>query len=260
MTKENASNEPQSDEEFITQFKSLLVAVARIIQADELDQKPKAWWRPFLESSVLAASVTVVIGGLAGGLITHFYQEAEKDKEIQQLSYKEYVSQEQDAVKHAYSLIGECVGASKRLINTTGASFRGQSMINSLSEDELKHVTKQIVDTKHNFNETHAKWQVEQVSVGLLMDYYHPDQAAIIGAWREAEGATTAFMECAANWDFIHGQGSSELSTQELQNACRGEEDYLTTRLAGLTTRLEESRRYSWDQRPPTKSGRSRQQ
>lgn len=172
----------------------------------------KTWWKPFLEPAVLTALVTVVVGGLFGGWITHIYQEGAKNRELQQVSYREYLSQEQETMKRAYSLIGSCISSSKRLIYQSARRYYDPQIVQSLNRTDLENLRKQIVNTRHNFNEIYVKWETEQAELALLMDYYHPDQSEVLNAWKKVTASTSAFMECAANWNDAHGNtpGASE--------------------------------------------------
>ena len=92
------------------------------------------YWRLFLDSKVLVALVTVLIGGLFGQCISASIQNSLKEREFQQAwlkargdqalqSHKEYLDKEQQIVLQAYDLIGKCLTAGRDLIDLTDADF-----------------------------------------------------------------------------------------------------------------------------------------
>jgi hypothetical protein len=242
MDKEKFSSDQPTDQEIIRYLKLLLISIQQL-RSEKLEDHHKPWWKPFVEPSVLTALVTVLIGGLIGGFITHFYQEAEKEKDLQQISYREFVGQQQETVKRVYALIGNCISATNRIIGQSREEFSGQN----LSDIDRENLAKQIINNKHNFNEIYAKWKAEQVQLGLLMDYYYPAKQDIQSTWRELQNSTTAYMDCAAEWVLDQSKVDTMPNQEAVHTACHTALDGVMDKLTKLTSLIKSTRQYSWD-------------
>src|SRR5689334_15021803 len=126
---EGGGKPPPDDVEKLVGYIALLVEALRQQRPDEGAGKT-SWWRYCAEPVVLTSIITVVLGGLVGGIITAMYQDKLKQREEQQttmraradqamLWYKDYLTQEQEVIRRYYGEIGGCVSISARLISQT---------------------------------------------------------------------------------------------------------------------------------------------
>lgn len=201
---------------------------------------------------VVAALVTVLIGGIAATVITgliqwqagirEFAQTREKSRNDQALiSYKDYLDQEQQLMRRTYALIGTCISASDRLVGLTKSTWR-QQFVGS----ELQAVQKQRRDIRTNYNEMNAKWNSEVEELGLLMGYYHPSQPQVLSSWKAVKEAVTGYQQCARNWHETHPATKPAPTDEEVSAACKPKYEALLKSLNDLTDSLESARRYAW--------------
>ena len=94
----------EQDERLLNYMALVVTALRR--QGESSESSKSAWWKSFLQPSVLAALITVLIGGIMGNIIAGTIQAGAKEREFQQswmkargdqalLAYKEYTDQEQ---------------------------------------------------------------------------------------------------------------------------------------------------------------------
>lgn len=262
-----ADKETQVVSEADERLLSYVALIAHVIQQRVAPPAPPApktsFWAGFREPAVLAALVTVLIGGVAATLITGIIQwrsgvrefeqnRAARDREFEQawlksrgdqalVSYKEYLDQEQTLIRRAYSLIGTCTSASDRLAGLTRDIWRQEfSSHQRLANDQ------QMIGIRQNFNQARIKWQAESGEIGLLMGYYHPSQPNVMLSWSKVEKSVTGYLDCAQSWYDEHIDQKLAPKDDEVRNACRPKEDELTSGLGELTTSLESARRYAW--------------
>jgi hypothetical protein len=214
----------------------------RRVRSHKEDQ-PKPRWQRFLETSGGTALITVVLGGVLGQFITWSIQNGQKEREFQQawmkargdqalVTYKEYVDQEQDIVKVAFGLIGNCMSASQDLILLTSPEF---------APDTFVGAEKQRTAVRDKYNTLSAQWGSEREKLGLLMNYYHPGRAEVAAAWQNTQRSLTEYMGCARQWYLTH------LGSTETANACKKEGDDLSNQLVRLNASLETGRQYAWE-------------
>jgi hypothetical protein len=246
--------DPAGGDERLLQSLALLTEVIRRRVSTEDGKPDKSWWQYIVEPVVLTSLITVIIGGLFGSAITAIYQEEMKTREAQQAAmmargdqalvwYKDHLSQEQGLLGRAFSLVGECVSASDRLISQTGPAFRQK-----FRGDNKKSVEKQQNDIKHGFNETKAKWHKERVELSYLLGYYFAEQTDVPVWWSKVDGSVTSYLDCAERWNNSHQLNASAPTEEETRNACKSDYDDLSGKVGELTKRLEAARQYPWKQ------------
>jgi hypothetical protein len=251
MTSHNKPDTPDEGEKLIRHL-GLLIGVLRQQMSDDGRRHQKAWWQYFVEPVVLTSLITVVAGGLIGGIITTRYQNDLKEREAQQaalrsradqelLWYKEYLNQEQEVVRRAYVQLGACISASARLISQTGPAFR--QTFAGRDKDAIEGQQRNI---KHDFNQTRSKWVAEQMELGLLLSYYHPEQAGVGEMWAKIDGSLTAYLNCAERWNNDHQRDAPPPRQDEVDVACKELYGVLKADLDEMTKLLEASRQYPW--------------
>jgi hypothetical protein len=215
-------------------------------------KEPKTFGEALREPTVVAALVTVLIGGIAATLITALIQWQAGVREFDQawlksrgdqalVSYKEYLDQEHDLMRRTYALIGTCISASDRLAGLTKPSWRQRFM-----GSELQAVQQQMKDIRTNYNQTSAKWISEGEELGLLMGYYHPGQPQVLSSWKAVKEAVTTYQQCAQNWYETHPATKPPPTDEEVSAACKPKYESLLKSLNDLTESLESGRRYAW--------------
>lgn len=232
------------------------LAVFSAFLQQQLDQSQPKERKTFAEAlkepAVVAALVTVLIGGIAATAITGIIQWRAGVREFNQawlksrgdqalLSYKDYLDQEQELMRRTYALIGTSISASDRLVGLTKATWRQQFV-----GPELQAVQKQMKDIRSNYNEVNAKWNSEVEELGLLMGYYHPGQPQVYSSWRAVKENVTAYQQCAQNWYETHPATKPAPSDEEANAACKPRYKDLLASLSSLTDSLESVRRYAW--------------
>jgi len=213
------------------------------------DKKNRDYWRLFLDSRVVVALVTVLIGGLLGQCISASIQTSLKEREFQQAwlkargdqalqSHKEYLDKEQEVVLHAYDLIGNCLTVARDLIDLTDKDFA----LEGFEGEERKKVTDQKTEMLDNHNAVVEKWDREGNKIGLLMGYYHPGHPDVKTAWEETQKSVNKYLDCARLW-----YQKYEQKPLDTTGACQKEKDEVDNQLTVIGSKLENARQYSWE-------------
>ena len=254
---------PEAEERFLNHLALLAMVVQKRMDPPSPPEQRRNFWSAFQEPTVLAALVTVLIGGIAATLITGIIQwragvrefeqnKVAREREFEQTwlktrgdqaleSYKEYLEQEQQLMRRAYALIGNCTSASDKLSGLTRVVWRQR-----FTGDDRVAVDKQTKAIRDNFNQTYGKWQAESAELGLLMGYYHPSQPRVTLSWTNVETSVTAYLDCGEAWYDEHPPSKLAPSDQQVLSACRSQGEALTNNLKDLTGSLESARRYAW--------------
>ncbi|HLJ89859.1 MAG TPA: hypothetical protein VKZ53_23830 [Candidatus Angelobacter sp.] len=168
----------------------LLKAIDSIYErTSKYDKKPR--WQILIESSGCAALITVLFGGILGGVITARYQSHQADLERVRSREQQVEQLKFDAERKAFDLIFATVGAAEDVIN--------------LSSREMKRAPSiQRNNIRKAYNMADAEWRKRQAVTGLPMVYYATDSRAATAAWQTASKSVTAYSACAANWIVAH--------------------------------------------------------
>lgn len=232
-----------------------LALVAQVLQRQvnpPQTRNEKTFRSAFREPTVIATLITVLIGGIAATLITGIIQWRAGIREFEQawlksrgdqalVSYKEYLDQEQALMRRTYSLIGGCISASDRLVGLTKSTWRQRFV-----GPEFIAVRTQMRDIRQNYNQTNAKWHSEGEELGLLMDYYHPDQPKLRESWKNVQQSVTNYLDCGEKWHSEHPPTKPAPSDGEVEGACKSQYNFLMKDLNDLTSSLHSARRYAW--------------
>jgi hypothetical protein len=219
-----------------------LALIARVIQRQANppnEDRNKSFWNVFREPVVMAALITVSIGGLA----VAYFQWRAGVREKQLAAYTEYLGQEQGLIKRAYGLIGACTSEGDNLTglmqSDSDERARGQATV------EYRNQRLEIIK---RFNTTKRQWHSEKGEIGLLMSYYHPGEGQVMANWNNVEKAVTEYLKCKQGWfnDYNNGKIPPSLSIEQIMTKCEPKYDDLMARLGDLSSSLEKSRRYAW--------------
>jgi|SRR5882672_4049237 len=250
MRNDQAAAEPKEPSQSKPQKGSLdqwaLIAEAIQRQTGE----PRTFRSALREPTVVAALITVLIGGLAATGITGIIQWGAQVREFNQawlksrgdealVSYKEYLDQERELIRRTYSSIGSCIGASDRLTGLTRAVWR-KHFVDPVA------VEKQKQEIRDNYNQSKAKWHSEGQEIGLLMGYYHPGRSNVTASWTNVEKAVSDYLDCAENWYDQYPPTKPAPADEEVKGACKQQYSVLANQLVDLTASLESARRYAW--------------
>lgn len=257
MTDEKTAGAPASPVHSVRdeQILHYLALVADVLKHPSTPHEPKerkTFREALREPTVVAALVTVLIGGIAATLITALIQWQAGLREFDQtwlksrgdqalISYKEYLDQEHELMRRTYALIGTCISVSDGLRDLTKSRWRRRYV-----GPDLEAVQKQMRDIRTNYNQTKAKWNSEGEELGLLMGYYHPGQPQVLSSWKAVKEAVTSYQECAENWSETHPATEPPPTDEAVSAACKSNYDALLKTLEDLTNSLESGRRYAW--------------
>ena len=205
-------------------------------------------WQRFLESSGGTALITVLIGGIFGALISGMIQSRSKEREFQQswlkargdqalTAYKEHLTKQQEVVNRVYDLIGRSISAAEDLIAMSGEEFS----VASYEGAQRTRVEKYRADVIDKFNVTESAWRSQRDSLGLLIDYYHPNHHTVLKTWQGAEYSVTEYFRCAEKWRIENPL------VEDTSEACREARTNLAQRLEELSKSLETGRTYAWE-------------
>ncbi len=247
MTTDSGSPLLTPDEERLLRHEELVARVLALRSRPEPGASPKPWWQRLLESTGGTALVTVLVGGIAGSVITGVIQTGQKDRDFQQewlkargeqarLAYKEYAEGELKTVQAAYEQVGAMLASAQDLIVLTESRF-DPARYEGAERDKVLEQRRQL---REAFNTADAAWRRRRETQGLMMSYYHRGSPAIQERWRAVEVAVDAFVDCARTW---HGASSSGDDTAR---ACAAERAEGSAALDRLNEALGAERRYLW--------------
>jgi hypothetical protein len=144
-------------------------------------------------------------------------------------------------MRRTYSLIGACISASDRLVGLTKSTWRQRFV-----GPEFTAVRTQMRDIRQNYNQTNTKWHSEGEELGLLMDYYHPDQPKLRHSWKNVQQSVTNYLDCGEKWHSKYPPTEDAPLDEDVNRACKSEYDSLMNNLNDLTSSLQSARRYAW--------------
>jgi hypothetical protein len=155
--------------------------VAQLLKQRGGSQKSEAAkpaWQRFLESTVGAAMITVLIGGIIGAVISGEIQAGLKERDYEQtrlkaigdqalVSHKEYLDKQQDIVKRIYEKIGTSISAAEDLITITRREYN-HTLKEGAEKERQKKFNDNVIET---FNAKDREWRSERDVLGFLMGY-----------------------------------------------------------------------------------------
>ena len=200
------------------------------------DRQP-ALWRALLESKVLVALVTVLLGGWVGSCITASIQEESRKREQALLAYEKHLGEGLQLIKEAYSELGRLVAAAENLIVMTGPAWDPDLFSGELKQSQLND---HILKLRREYNEADAQWRRQQRTLGWRLGYYYGDLPEVQTRWSELLEGAEAFQLCAVEWNRNH------FAPAEIEGACRSEGDALDAAFSRLNQALSESQLAGW--------------
>jgi len=210
--------------------------------------KGKPAWLQLFESAGFAALITVVLGGIAGGLITFELQEYAKKRERQvaearlehdrsMTAFKEYLDRERKVVDEMFLRLGKFVDASRDLTTLSRKEFCETCARSGARNRDTSEIQKIV----NKYNEATVDWNANRLRLGLLLQLEHNNDAELLRGWKETSDAAEAYAECAERWRTKY----NNLEFHEALNACGSVRDTLDGKLGLFTRRIVELRNTS---------------
>jgi hypothetical protein len=156
----------------------------------------KTHWLQVLNSSTIAALVTVILGTVLGSFLSSSIQEKSKRNDTQLAAYKEYLERERQVVQRVFQSIGSLEAASENLIASTGNDF--DTTHSSGKEKERGEALKRQFLQEYNTADT--DWHKQEPQLGLELDLEHQNDPAVISAWQSVSLEMTRFSDCTKIW------------------------------------------------------------
>jgi hypothetical protein len=154
--------------------------------------------KDILNSSVLVALVTVVLGGIGGNYILHEYQEGSKDKQQELDDHKALVQRQEEVAISAFQLLGD-------------AHYFAIALNKLAQPAPLPGLTPAQLETRQKSNELIwsrsadflERWEKEKTATGMrLFFFYEGDD--VRGAWARVKDAGDQMLSSALNRVLMH--------------------------------------------------------
>jgi hypothetical protein len=197
------------------------------LQQSRTESPHKSRWHSFMESSAGAALITVLIGGIFGTLLTAQIQNRTKQKDLDQLTYKEFLNSQQKTVEEAYASASRLIVASNNLITATTNPKK------TFEEPRIR-----VVEA---YNAARDTWDETAVRTSLELSLEHPDLAYVTEAWDRWAASVAGFAQCAAVWSAEHPYAMDRL---QVNSACQEYKGRMDKQLASFTSILLRARQH----------------
>lgn len=221
----------------------------------------KPIWLQLFESAGFAALVTVLVGGIAGGVITAMFQHYEKDREAesaenrldhdrQVAAYKEHLDRERKVVEEMYLKLGKFVDASRDLTTLSRIEFCQECQSKPLPA----HVVIEEQGVLNRYDAAMIDWNSNRLRLGMLLQLEHENDKELLDDWEKASDAAEKYAECADRWRTKYNR----LAIHDALKACEAPHravdesvQHLTDRIVALrlaspTTHAKSANKSSW--------------
>lgn len=212
------------------------------------DAQPKPKWLQLFESAGFTAMVTVILGGIAGGVITNRLQEHSKAREQQAAyarldhdrnltAFKEHLDRERKVVDEMFLRLGKFVDASRDLTTLSRIEFCETCKGSKITPDAIS----QRHEVVKRYNDATVDWNTNRLRLGMLLQLEHNDDPQLLDAWKKTCDAAEAYAECADRWRTLH----RNLTPPKALKACSQVRETLDNTLQVFTKRIVELRQSS---------------
>ncbi len=207
------------------------------------DKKPI--WLQLFESAGFAALVTVLVGGIAGAVITSMLQQYGKERESQAAeihlehdrkfaTYKEHLDRERKVVEEMYLKLGKFADASRDLTTLSRKEFC-EDCKKSRMADRLIKEKQGVLD---RYDAATIDWNSNRLRLGMLLQLEHQNDKELLGEWKRTSDAVEQYAECADRWRTKYTQ----LEIHEALKACAPSRERLDETTQALTNRIVQLR------------------
>jgi len=214
----------------------------------EAERKPA--WLQLFESAGFAALVTVVFGGIAGGLITFELQEYAKNRERQAAdarlehdrtltAFKEHLDRERKVVDEMFLRLGKFVDASRDLTTLSRKEFCERCNRGGGAKPDISEIRAVV----SRYNAATVDWNANRLRLGMLLQLEHDNDPELLKSWTETSDAAEAYSECADRWRTKY----NNLEFHEALKACAPVRETLDGKMQAFIHRIVELRNLSGD-------------
>ena len=208
-------------------------------QTKKEDEKPL--WLQLFESAGFAALVTVLVGGIAGAIITAMLQQYGKERDTraaeirldhdrQVAAYKEHLDRERKVVEEMYLKLGKFVDASRDLTTLSRIEFCQECQKTPLSP----HVIKEEQGVLERYDAAMIDWNSNRLRLGMLLQLEHENDKELLNDWEKASDAAELYAECADRWRTKYDR----LAIHEALKACEQPHRAVDNTVQVLTNRI----------------------
>lgn len=175
-----------SEEQHRLEHERLIAEVSALRKA--LAEKSKPWWQIVLESAGGAALITVIFGGVLGGLVTGMYQSAQAKIQRESAAQKKLQELRFQAETEALQLVSTTVAATEDLLQLSTKSFL------QASKDQQDGIRK-------SFTLADATWRKQNtIVIRFKFHYYYRDNPEVMMAWKQTRERVSSYVSCADQW------------------------------------------------------------
>jgi hypothetical protein len=205
----------------------------------DADKKPL--WLQLFESAGFAALVTVLVGGLAGAVITSMLQRYGKERDArvaesrlehdrQVTAYRQHLDRERQVVDEMYLRLGKFVDASRDLTTLSRREF--------CEECQKTPLPKRVVTEKQGvldrYDSAMVDWNSNRLRLGMLLQLEHQNDRELLDDLEKASDAAERYAECADRWRTKYDQ----LEIHEALKACEQSHRSVDESVQLLTNRI----------------------
>lgn len=203
--------------------------------------EPKPRWLQLFESSGFVALVTVLLGSIAGGIITFKLQDKAKERDheaaVRQLqhdrelaAFNDHLDRERKIVNEFLTILGGVVDASRGLAHLS----REEWAVDHKTPPEAQRIAKERHDIVQKYNEATAAWDANRLRIGMLLQLEHGNDPVLAQAYRSTCEKAEAYALCADRWRQVH----TNLAASEAELGCADDLQNLDSSVKAFTDRL----------------------
>jgi hypothetical protein len=205
----------------------------------------KPTWLQLFESAGFAALVTVLVGGIAGAVITGKLQASAKMRDSQAATsrldhdqrlsaFNEHLARERTVVDEMYLKLGKFVDASRDLTTLSRKEFCEECARSRLPDRVIK-AKQGVVD---RYDAATIEWNSNWLRLGMLLQLEHNNDKVLLDEWKRTSDAAEKYAECADRWRTKY----NNLEIHEALKACAPDREALDDAVQAFTKRIVELR------------------
>jgi hypothetical protein len=193
--------------------------------------------KDILNSSVLVALVTVVLGGIGGNYILHQYQESSKNKQQELDDHKALVQRQEEVAISAFQLLGD-------------AHYFAIALNKLAQPAPLPGLTPAQIETRRKSNELLwsrssdflERWEKEKTATGMRLFFFYEGDG-VRDKWGRVKDAGDQMLSSALNHVLIHIANPGAQLPQTSPQGKAPEEQKFDEAVSELARTLEQAHR-----------------